>query len=232
MDYPPLAELLLVIGHPFNDLSLLEEALTHASYANEAGQVRDYQRLEFLGDAVLELVVSDMLLERFPEHKEGDLSRLRASSVNGHTLAALSRRLGLGPQIRMSHGEEKTGGRDKETILADVFEALVGAVYRDAGLGAAACFVERFFDLLFEDVDHKLRFTDYKTRLQEVAQAKMGAAPLYRVVNASGPDHDKLFVIEVLISKKRFGRGEGKSKKEAEQQAAKCAYEALTAERK
>lgn len=231
MDYPPLAELLLVIGHPFNDLSLLEEALTHASYANEAGQVRDYQRLEFLGDAVLELVVSDMLLERFPDHKEGDLSRLRASSVNGRTLAGLSRRLGLGPQIRMSHGEEKTGGRDKDTILADVFEALVGAVYRDAGLGAAACFVERFFDLLFETADHRLRFTDYKTRLQEVAQAKRGAAPLYRVVDTSGPDHDKLFVVEVLISKKKFGRGEGKSKKEAEQQAAKCAYEVLTGER-
>jgi ribonuclease-3 len=220
-------ELLVGIGHEFNDPSLLERALTHSSFANEQGRPQDYERLEFLGDAVLELVVSHLLLDRFPDAQEGELSRLRASSVNRRTLAAIGRRLGLGDYVQMSHGEEKTGGREKETILADAFEAVIGAVYLDGGLGAAAEFVERYFDLLFEGADQRLLFTDYKTKLQEVTQASYGGAPGYRVVESSGPDHDKRFVVQAYVGGTRVGEGEGRSKKEAEQQAAKQAFEKL-----
>ncbi|MDP8225545.1 MAG: ribonuclease III [Candidatus Lernaella stagnicola] len=227
---PTLEELLIALGHDFNDRSLLERALTHSSFANESEESEDYERLEFLGDAVLELVVSDMLVERFPDHKEGELSRRRASAVNRRTLAAIARRLGLGEHVRMSHGEEKTGGREKDTILADVFEAVVGSIYLDAGLGAAAAFIERYFDLLFEGFDEKLLFKDYKTRLQEISQAKYGSAPYYRVVGASGPDHNKRFVVHVIIADQLFGEGEGRSKKDAEQAAAQAAFGHLAGE--
>jgi ribonuclease-3 len=224
---PNSAELALAIGHEFNDPALLTRALTHSSFANERGEDDDYEQLEFLGDAVLELVVSHMLLDRFPNAREGELSRLRASAVNRRTLAAIGRRLALGEHIRMSHGEEKTGGRDKDTILADALEAVVGAIYLDAGLGAAAAFVERYLDVLFEGVDQRLLFTDHKTRLQELAQGEMGVVPHYRIVDTSGPDHDKRFVVEAVIGKRAYGVGEGRSKKEAEQDAAKRAFEAL-----
>lgn len=223
-------QLEFIFGHTYTDDSLLERALTHSSYVNEVGEGDDYERLEFLGDAVLELVVSDMLVERFPKHREGELSRMRASAVNRGTLAGITRRLGLGPHIRMSHGEDKTGGRDKETILADIFEAVIGSIYLDAGLGAAAGFIERHFDLMFEGEDSRLLFTDYKTRLQEAVQGRFGRPPAYRVVDASGPDHNKSFEVEVAIQGKVWGRGEGSSKKAAEQDAAKSATQRLARE--
>jgi len=225
---PSLDELRMTIGHAFNNIELLKQALTHSSYANESGVSGDYERLEFLGDAVLELVVSHMLVDRYPDRQEGELSRMRASAVNKRTLAAIARRLGIGEHIRMSFGEEKTGGREKDTLLADVFEALVGAIYLDAGLGAAAAFIERYFDMLFAGISKNLLFVDYKTRLQEIAQARFQATPIYRTVSTSGPDHQKTFVIEVMLNKKVYGRGEGRSKKEAEQNAAQQAHEALT----
>ncbi len=227
MAKPSLPELLLAVGHEFNDPSLLEQAVTHSSFAHEAGAGDDYERLEFLGDAVLELIVSHMLVERFPECREGELSQMRASAVNRRTLAAIGRRLNLGEFARMSHGEAKTGGRDKDTILADVFEAVIGAIYLDAGLGAAAAFVERWFDLLFEGYDKRILFTDYKTRFQELSQAKFGAAPVYRIRETSGPDHDKRFVIEATLGRKVYGVGQGRSKKEAEQEAAKAAFDKI-----
>lgn len=228
MKQPSLDELRMTIGHAFNNIELLKQALTHSSYANESGVSGDYERLEFLGDAVLELVVSHMLVDRYPDRQEGELSRMRASAVNKRTLAAIARRLGIGEHIRMSFGEEKTGGREKDTLLADVFEALVGAIYLDAGLGAAAAFIERYFDMLFAGISKNLLFVDYKTRLQEIAQARFQATPIYRTVSTSGPDHQKTFVIEVMLNKKVYGRGEGRSKKEAEQNAAQQAHEALT----
>jgi ribonuclease-3 len=227
-----LDELLLTIGHAFNDPRLLQQALTHSSYANESGEPGDYERLEFLGDAVLELVVSHLLLGRFPDEGEGALSRLRASAVNRRTLAAIARRLGLGEHLRLSHGEEKTGGRNKDTLLGDVFEAVIGAIYLDGGLGAAANFVERYFDLLFEEVNQELLFNDYKTRLQEISQARLGRTPVYRTVAASGPDHEKTFEIEVALGDRMVGRGSGSSKKQAEQAAAKQAFEQLQGEEK
>ncbi len=226
------AELQLAIGHEFNDPALLRQALTHSSYANEDPGGDDYERLEFLGDAVLELIVSHMLLDRFPECREGELSQMRASAVNRRTLAAIGRRLRLGEHTRMSHGEEKTGGRDKDTILADVFEAVIGSLYLDAGLGAAAAFIERWFDLLFEGYDRRILFTDYKTRLQETTQARFGAAPTYRVLGATGPDHDKRFTIEASLGSKIFGVGQGRSKKDAEQEAAKAAFEKISQDEK
>ncbi|NLH48766.1 MAG: ribonuclease III [Myxococcales bacterium] len=230
MEKPEFEELLRAIGHEFNDPTLLQRAITHSSFANEAGHSEDYERLEFLGDAVLELIVSHMLLDRFPEHKEGELSRLRASAVNRHTLATIARRLGMGEFVQMSRGEEKTGGREKETILADVFEAVIGAIYLDGGLGAAGSFIERYFDLLFAGADERILFTDYKTRLQEASQAQLAATPTYRILETTGPDHDKRFVVEVSIGRAPYGTGTGKSKKEAEQQAAKVAYERLVPE--
>jgi ribonuclease III len=217
-------ELLIALGHRYNDQSLLRRALTHTSFANEAGSEENYERLEFLGDAVLELVISHMLVDRFPDQREGELSRMRASAVNGRTLAGIARRLGLGEHVQMSYGEEKTGGREKDTILADVFEAIIGSIYLDAGLGAAAAFVERYFDLLFEGYDQKLLFHDYKTQLQELAQSIHGQAPQYRVVDTTGPDHEKLFVVHAFIGGELAGEGEGRSKKDAEQRAAKAAF--------
>lgn len=220
-------DLLLTIGHRFNNPALLEQALTHSSFANETGITENYERLEFLGDAVLELVVSQMLVERYPDWNEGELSRLRASAVNKKTLAAIAQKLGLGDYVRMSFGEYKTGGRQKNTILADVFESVLGAIYLDAGLGAASAFVERYFDVLFAGVDQALLFTDYKTRLQELAQAELQRPPLYRIIDASGPDHAKVFRIEVLIGGQVYGEGTGRSKKQAEQMAAKEACRRL-----
>ena len=225
---PPLEELMELLGHEFNNPRLLERALTHSSYANESGTAEDYEQLEFLGDAVLELVVSDMLVARFPEYKEGELSRVRASAVNRNSLASIAQHLELGQHLRLSFGEEKTGGREKSTILADVFESIIGAIYLDGGFGAAASFIERYIDMLLEGDRRQFLFTDYKTRLQELAQARLQAVPSYRTVSSTGPDHDKTFEIEVFLANRMYGRGVGKSKKEAEQRAAQQAFEELT----
>jgi ribonuclease III len=181
--------------------------------------------LEFLGDAVLDLAVSDLLMRRYPARSEGDLSKMRAALVNTTVLAEKAALLGLGPLLRLGKGEERSGGRTKPSILAGAFEALLGAVYQDGGFEAARRLVERYFA---DDVEEKeLGRQDYKTRLQEISQMLFHAPPSYRIVDESGPDHDKHFVTEITVGGKVLGKGEGKTKKQAEQQAAKKALSEL-----
>jgi len=212
------------LGYSFSDSALLLRWVTHVSYGRDRGESHNETR-EFLGDAVLDLAVSDLLMRRFPEKSEGDLSRMRASLVNSTTLAEKAEKLNLGKLLRMAKGEERSGGRKKESILAGAFEAILGGIYWDGGYEAARRVVENYFA---SDVKEKnLGLQDYKTRLQEISQMLFRAPPAYRLVAESGPDHEKRFVTEINIGGKILGRGEGKSKKQAEQEAAKKALEEL-----
>jgi len=212
------------LGYSFSDSALLLRCVTHVSYGRDRGESHN-ETLEFLGDAVLDLAVSDLLMRRFPEKSEGDLSRMRASLVNSTTLAEKAEKLNLGKLLRMAKGEERSGGRTKESILAGAFEAILGGIYWDGGYEAARRVVENDFA---SDVKEKnLGLQDYKTRLQEISQMLFRAPPAYRLVAESGPDHEKRFVTEINIGGKILGRGEGKSKKQAEQEAAKKALEEL-----
>ncbi len=212
------------LGYSFSDSALLLRCVTHVSYGRDRGESHN-ETLEFLGDAVLDLAVSDLLMRRFPEKSEGDLSRMRASLVNSTTLAEKAEKLNLGKLLRMAKGEERSGGRTKESILAGAFEAILGGIYWDGGYEAARRVVENDFA---SDVKEKnLGLQDYKTRLQEISQMLFRAPPAYRLVAESGPDHEKRFVTEINVGGKILGRGEGKSKKQAEQEAAKKALEEL-----
>jgi len=212
------------LGYSFSDSALLLRCVTHVSYGRDRGESHN-ETLEFLGDAVLDLAVSDLLMRRFPEKSEGDLSRMRASLVNSTTLAEKAEKLNLGKLLRMAKGEERSGGRTKESILAGAFEAILGGIYWDGGYEAARRVVENYFA---SDVKEKnLGLQDYKTRLQEISQMLFRAPPAYRLVAESGPDHEKRFVTEINVGGKILGRGEGKSKKQAEQEAAKKALEEL-----
>ena len=212
------------LGYSFSDSALLLRCVTHVSYGRDRGESHN-ETLEFLGDAVLDLAVSDLLMRRFPEKSEGDLSRMRASLVNSTTLAEKAEKLNLGKLLRMAKGEERSGGRKKESILAGAFEAILGGIYWDGGYEAARRVVENYFA---SDVKEKnLGLQDYKTRLQEISQMLFRAPPAYRLVAESGPDHEKRFVTEINVGGKILGRGEGKSKKQAEQEAAKKALEEL-----
>jgi ribonuclease-3 len=208
------------LDYQFTDAALLLRAHTHVSHERDNGAGHN-EVLEFLGDAVLDLAVSDLLMRRYPACSEGDLSKMRAALVNTTVLAEKAALLGLGPLLRMGKGEERSGGRTKPSILAGAFEALLGAVYQDGGFEAARRLVERYFA---DDVEEKeLGRQDYKTRLQEISQMLFHAPPSYRVVAESGPDHDKRYVTEIAVGGKVLGMGEGKTKKQAEQQAAKKA---------
>jgi len=208
------------LGYSFADPTLLSRALTHVSHERENGAGHN-EVLEFLGDAVLDLAVSDLLMRRFPARSEGDLSKMRAALVNTSALAEKAAQLELGALLRLGKGEERSGGRTKPSILAGAFEAVLGAVYQDGGFEAARRLVERYFT---GDVkERKLGQQDYKTRLQEISQMLFHAPPVYRIVSESGPDHDKHFVTEIAVGGKVLGKGEGKTKKQAEQQAAKRA---------
>lgn len=211
------------IGYRFNNRQLLSEAVTHRSFINEAREpgLRDNQRLEFFGDAVLALLVSSRLLDLFPASCEGNLSRARASLVDEETLAAIAEGIRLGEYLSLGRGEEKTGGRKKKSLLADAFEALVAAVYLDGGIEAAKLLVDRFFGPLMESGEFAGDARDHKTRFQELSQALYGTVPVYRVENVSGPDHDRLFTVVACIGEKTYGRGSGRTKKEAEQSAAR-----------
>lgn len=224
---PTLAPLEAVLGYQFRDRALLEQALRHASYCNEHptpdGRLADNQRLEFLGDAVLSLTVSQRLMVRFPDAHEGDLSVTRAQVVSEEGLSDVARKLGFGDWIRLGKGEEKSGGRGKAKILADAFEAIVAAVYLDGGYQAAWDLVERLLTARINAAEIK-NFYDFKTRLQETSQARLKATPTYRVVQELGPDHDKRFVVAVTIGEDEWARAVGKSKKEAEQMAAAEAH--------
>jgi ribonuclease-3 len=216
------------LGYEFNSKELLEEALRHSSFANEQPNedLRDNERLEFLGDAVLNLVVGHILMERHPHLKEGDLSRTRANLVNESRLAIIARSLDLGAFIRLGRGEIQTDGREKNSILAGAFEALVAAVYLDGGFNTVFKIIEAHF-VPFLDIVHSATDSyDYKSQLQEWVQEKQGEIPNYKVVREEGPDHDKTFWISVKVFDIET-EGEGKNKKTAEQDAARKALEIL-----
>jgi ribonuclease III len=208
------------------DEHMLERALTHRSFAYENGGLPTNERLEFLGDSVLGLVVTDALFRRHPDLPEGQLAKLRAAVVNMRALADVGRSLDLGPFMRLGRGEEATGGRDKSSILADTLEALIGAVYLDRGLAAATELVRRLFDPLIESTAQLGAGLDWKTSLQELT-ASMGVGVPEYVVSESGPDHEKTFEATARVGGEDHGLGRGRSKKEAEQQAAEAAWNAL-----
>ncbi len=222
-----LEDLEAALGYSFRKRELLVEALTHRSLVNEARSpgMRDNQRLEFFGDAVLGFVVSCRLLELLPAGSEGRLSRIRASLVDAETLAGLAGRIDLGRYLLLGRGEEKSGGRGKKSVLADALESLVAAVYLDGGIAAAERAVDGLFgDLLSaEGIEDSGR--DYKTRLQELSHSLFGSPPLYSIKEVFGPDHDRRFTVEVAVRGEFLGRGTGRSKKEAEQAAARFALE-------
>jgi ribonuclease III len=205
------------------DHDLLERALTHRSYAYENGGLPTNERLEFLGDSVLGVIVTETLYRTFPDLAEGQLAKLRAAVVNMRALADVSRALGLGDFIRLGRGEESTGGRDKSSILADGLEALIGAVYVDRGLETATDFVHRLFDELIDEAARLGAGLDWKTSLQELTATQLLGVPYYEVTE-SGPDHEKVFEAGVRVGGTVFGTGSGRSKKEAEQQAAEEAW--------
>ena len=225
---PSRDDLQRALGVPL-DPALLERALTHRSYAYENGGLPTNERLEFLGDSVLGLIVTDTLFHEHPDLPEGQLAKLRAAVVQMRALAGVARGLNLGTYIRLGRGEEGTGGRDKPSILADTLEAVIGAVYTDRGLDAAGALVHRLFDPVIANSARLGAGLDWKTSLQELTAAQLLGVPEYRV-EESGPDHQKSFRATVRVAGRTYGSGEGKSKKEAEQQAAEAAYTAISKE--
>ncbi len=215
------AELQQRISYTYRNAVLLERALTHKSFANENRLAEHNERMEFLGDAVLNLVMSELLMTMRPHSSEGELSRLRAAVVSEQSLAAIARSLTLGDYLRLGKGEEQTGGRDKDSLLADSLEALIASLYLDKGLEPAASFIDRFFAEALQDASSGGRGTDAKTDLQELCQERLRTLPEYRVVSESGPDHRKEFTVELTVKGEVYGRGTGRSKKEAEQRAAR-----------
>jgi ribonuclease-3 len=218
------------IGYRFRDRGLLEHAMTHTSRANEdvSGGVFDNESLEFLGDALLGFIIADLLFRDFPEFDEGEKSKTKAALVSTATLARQADQLGLGEHLLLGKGEEKTGGRRKQALLADGYEALIAAIYLDGGLHEARAFVQREFKGLLADVNREtVGGRDYKSALQELLQARDMPLPEYRLIGAIGPDHQKQFHVEVIVRKESISRAIGSSKKEAEQEAAKGALERL-----
>ena len=206
------------LGYTFQDPSLLENALTHSSRANESrGRLLSNERLEFLGDAVLEVVTSEFLFLHYPELSEGDLTKFRASLVCEPTLAACAPQINLGKFMLLGRGEDRTGGRKRKSILSDALEALIGAIFLDGGLTNAKEFILKY---VLTDIEHKKLFYDSKTILQEIVQANQKEGIEYRLTGESGPDHDKVFSSTVYIGNKGYGTGKGKTKKAAEQEAA------------
>ena len=229
---PLLQKLEATIGYSFKDMKILEESIIHKSYAyeNAAQKLRHNERLEFLGDAVLDLVVSDLLMEKFPESPEGDLSRIRASIVNEDQLAKLALKLELGKSLYLGKGEELTKGRVKASILANTYEAIVAAIYLDGGYDSVYTIIQEHFRPVLEEAAKSDINRDYKTKLQEEAQARHKIVPHYIVTQEKGPDHDKVFQIQVSLKGKPLAFGSGKSKKEAEQDAARNALKILREE--
>jgi ribonuclease-3 len=225
-----------VIGYRFRDRGLLEHALTHRSRVHEdaSGGVIDNESLEFLGDSILGFVIADMLFREFPQHNEGQKSKLKASIVSATSLGRLGDRIGLGDYLILGRGEEKTGGRQKLALIADCYEALIAAVYLDGGIDPARAFIERQFDALIEEARRTgadAAFTeDYKSALQEWLQSHDRGLPIYRLAAEIGPAHRRRFEVEVLVNGQPLTRAEGKSKKEAAQAAAKAALTMLNAE--
>jgi len=221
--YAPFEE---IIGYRFHDRTLLEEALTHRSRANEIQGDLDNQRLEFLGDSILGFLISHLLFRHFPDAREGELTQMRASLVDEARLSAIAAGIGLGAFLELGRGEEKSGGRGKRSILADAFEALIAAIYLDGGIAAIRSMVERHFSgLMGGFAAAGVQSTDYKTELQEHTQAHSAATPHYELIEAAGPDHERVYTFSVSVNGSPAGTGQGKSKKEAQQAAAREALE-------
>ena len=217
-----------LIGYHFSDATLLDEALTHRSYANEQrARCADNERLEFLGDAILGLVIAEALFADEPPRPEGELSRLRSELVNAGTLARLARQIELGSSLYLGRGEVKAGGSDKENILADAFEALLGAIYLEGGIAAVRPVINALFAAVIIEKTGEQRNSDYKSQLQEYLQALQQTPPEYVLIATEGPEHDRIFVVEAQTSGRVLGVGRGRSKKEAEQVAAGAAFKAL-----
>ena len=226
MEQPEFSKLEDCLQYEFKDKGLLHEALCHSSFVNEQPEadLRDNERLEFLGDAVIKLVISEYLYNKFPEKAEGDLTKIRAAVISDRTLAAVSRKLRLGSYLLLGTNEKKTGGVSRKSNLANAFEALTGAIYLDSGLGKARDFLVENIASEIEKVSKAGYIRDYKSALQEYVQQRKWGLPQYRVIRETGPKHKKIFWIEVKIKGKKWGEGKGLNKKEAEQRAA---FEAL-----
>ena len=222
-----IKELETAIGYRFQNISFLQNALAHSSYANERGHnsLMSNERLEFLGDSILGMVTAEYLYHNFPDRLEGDLTRMRADMVCERALAQVADRIQLGQHILLGHGEETGGGRTRDSILADAVESVIAACFLDGGMEPARKFIDTF--VLTEVPVKKLRNADYKTALQELVQQKKNQVLSYAMVGESGPDHDKHFTVEVSLNGKVVGKGDGRSKKKAEQEAARAAIEAL-----
>lgn len=224
-----LAKLEACVRQPFGNSKLALAAITHKSYCNEHKDqpCEDNERLEFLGDAVVDLAISQRLMERFPRADEGELSKLRALIVNEEGLARIARTLGLGELLLLGRGEALTGGREKNSVLADELEAVIGALYVDSGMPAVLTFIDSFFSDALDGVAHGRLGRDNKSLLQEATQQRLKSSPRYRVVSESGPEHEKIFEVEVSINGELYARSTGRSKKEAEQAAARKTLEML-----
>ena len=222
---PNLQKLQTIIGAQFTDLNILRSAITHRSYLNEHKEATwDHnERLEFLGDAVLELVVTDFLYTKYPEKPEGELTAVRAALVNTVSLAAASEKLGVNEFLLMSKGEAKDEGRARQYILANVFEACIGALYMDQGYDSAQAFIARNLFPKTDEIVHKRLWQDAKSRFQELAQEHHSVTPTYITIAQTGPDHDRVFTVGVFLRKEQVATGTGRSKQEAEQAAAEAA---------
>ena len=223
-----IKDLEAAIGYKFQNITLLQNALAHSSYANERwhDSLKSNERLEFLGDSVLGMVVAEHLYRNFPDRPEGELTRMRADMVCETSLALIAEQIGLGQHLLLGHGEETGGGRNRASILADAVESVIAASFLDGGMAAARSFIERF--VLNRVPVRQLTNKDYKTALQELVQQKKNQTITYRLAGESGPDHDKTFLVEVSLNGTVIGEGTGTSKKRAEQDAARAALEQLS----
>jgi ribonuclease III len=229
MNEQGLSSLEAELAYQFKDIRLLQEALQHSSYVNEQRDLdlQDNERLEFMGDAVLDLVITHILMHQYPQSREGDLSRMRATIVNESQLAEVAQRLNLGQHLLLGRGETLSQGQEKSSILADALEAVFAAVYLDGGLQSAFDVIERQFAQVISQVGDGLAAEDFKSRLQELVQIRFKTIPQYTVIAESGPDHDKIFEVRLSIGTFLTTQGTGKSKKAAEQAAAQVAFEKL-----
>ena len=227
---PSLHYLQDILGYRFNDESLLSQALTHRSFVNENEQerLRNNESLEFLGDAVLGFLISARIFKHYPDLTEGELSKIKAYLVSAANLVRLAKEIRLGDFVRLSRGEEKTGGRKKRAIVVDTYEAIIGAIYLDGGVEAASDFVGRQVDSFLEELDlGQLTYGDFKSALQEQLHNLGHPEPIYRVVDEIGPDHKKTFVVQVVIQDEIVAESTGRTKKEAQQSAARLALQSL-----
>lgn len=218
-----------ILTYAFNDINLLDNALIHRSFVNENPSLscKDNERLEFLGDAVIGLCISDILIKKFVDYTEGQLSKMRADAVNEYSLADLARKLTIGDYLLLGKGEENSGGRTKTSILSNAFEAVTAAIYMDSGFENVYKFLQTIFEPLIEEGTSSLIYRDYKTALQEICQFRFKETPKYSLIREIGPDHDKVFEISLTVAGTITTTGAGKSKKEAEQRTAQKALEEL-----